>query len=788
MKFLEKTFVFCTIFFITSLLGCVDASTILIDAPQNLSASDITSDSCTLSWSEVYGSTKYSIYVNSENDISSSGLLGEVTTNGVNITNLDSYTDYYFWVYANSFSGKGNPSESVHITTVIGCPEEFSASKSTSSKITLSWSAVSACDYYVLYRSTESSLDDAEAIKEILVGNTGYEDIEISESEVESTGGVYYYWLKCKKDNTESTNQAFAYCRLKDIDYKFGFSSELPQTSTSAKTVELFTKTGTMPSGNNVFFFSTNPTENSSVYSGAAQIYSSSLSNSSVLSKFNNDYSVLSMKNASTKTRSSQTSTTYKQQLISQIESPKFSPINRIEKTEVLQFNSENHDFKVVTDSIPVSSLSSRSSKKLSSVQSEETSRSYNVNDTKSFYVDDSSGNFNLKTAILKATSTNCNIWILSDNFDGSSASDSDNKLTLSQLEILTEKFEVIYEPETAIFGSTYKDLSADISGYVPRSEKINILVFDIEDDFSPFQTSGTLGYFWGKDMFYDSVVKAQTSYRSNECEIFYIDSYFLDKYPNFVYSTLAHEFQHMLNFVHKTMENGKSSSTWFNEMLSMICEDLLSSAEYLDTDDQYSPKSRLPYFNCGYALLGLNQWDSTYYAYAYANAYAFGAWLTRNYGGAELVHEMALNDKIDLDCIVAAVETVTGSTVTVQELLKEFTRSLCYPELTYNEFNYATNNYSTNSLKPFCAKSTSSITNSSTGNIFEFTLDSIQLSDYYYTLDDKYYFTPYYYSTEYRYSMSDYGSIVMDLGATNKNTAVYLSGSSGTKSYLVVQ
>ena len=276
---------------------------------------------------------------------------------------------------------------------------------------------------------------------------------------------------------------------------------------------------------------------------------------------------------------------------------------------------------------------------------------------------------------------------------------------------------------------------------------------------------------------------------RSNECEMFYIDSYFLDRYPEFVYSTLAHEFQHMLHFVHKTMINGVSSTTWFNEMLSMICEDLLSGSDYLNTSDEYSPKSRLTYFNAGYALLGLTEWSSDYTAYSYANAYAFGAWLTRNYGGAELVKSMASNEYVDLECILQAIYDCGGGTLTVAELLRQFTRSICYPELTNTQYTSAGGSCSsTNYLKPFCASDTHSITSSATGTSYEITLTPIQLSDYYYIIDNKYYITPYYYDAGYAYYLSNYGEVVIDLGATTSTKAYYITGSSSTKSYFVIQ
>ena len=41
----------------------------------------------------------------------------------------------------------------------------------------------------------------------------------------------------------------------------------------------------------------------------------------------------------------------------------------------------------------------------------------------------------------------------------------------------------------------------------------------------------------------------------------------------------------------------------------------------------------------------------------AYGNAYAFGAYLARNYGGIDLIQEIALNDSVNEDSITAALQ-----------------------------------------------------------------------------------------------------------------------------------
>ena len=222
---------------------------------------------------------------------------------------------------------------------------------------------------------------------------------------------------------------------------------------------------------------------------------------------------------------------------------------------------------------------------------------------------------------------------------------------------LLQIDYGILNSAETAIFGQTYKDYYNQFTsseaeefldlGYVLPEEKISILICDIYEDYSPIQNSGVLGYFWAKDFYPDSST-SKSGIRSNEAEIFYIDSHFLDSYTEMTYSTLAHEFQHMLNFVNKNLKWDVTPSTWYNEMLSMVCEDLLQ--DVIGIEDKDSPRSRLSSFNYGYLLNGINEWhEDDNVLYSYAHAYAFGAFITRNYGGAELVKAMMENESKDL-------------------------------------------------------------------------------------------------------------------------------------------
>lgn len=296
------------------------------------------------------------------------------------------------------------------------------------------------------------------------------------------------------------------------------------------------------------------------------------------------------------------------------------------------------------------------------------------------------------RRATLRATGDHCYIWVLNDNFSDSTA--SGDKITQTEAKNLADKFDSIYEPIQEVFGfeSDYMiniDNFSKMSAVSDTGTKVNIVVYDIEDDYTPNQNSGTAGYFWPKD-YYTATEKPSNKDDvrplSNEGKYFYVDSGFLNKYPNMIYSTLAHEFQHMINFGQKTMESMKtatkqsdvvSSSTWSNEMMSMVCEDMIQ--EYLGIELLDSPIYRLSTFATNYYRSGLTDWfQDSNVAYSYAGAYAFGAYLARNYGGKDLIKQIATNQYVDQDAITQALKSNEATkTETFESVFRKYPQAL---------------------------------------------------------------------------------------------------------------
>jgi hypothetical protein len=288
----------------------------------------------------------------------------------------------------------------------------------------------------------------------------------------------------------------------------------------------------------------------------------------------------------------------------------------------------------------------------------------YSVGNSKSFWVEAvfNSGIFIQKTATLKAQGTYGNIWVMNDL----------TTYTNTQAQEMAAKFDLIYPAETGLLGYEYGGGPSGDGGW-DGDTRIQILVCDLG-----YSTSvKTLGYFWAKDMRLDN----GSGQRSNEAEMFYLNgnSAILTEFgAEVLYSTLVHEFQHMINFSQKNPK-GLNSETWYNEMLSMMTEDVISPMIGIDSSDSRHPiQTRIPQFLWYYDFYGIAEWNSSS-TYSYSITYAFGAYLLRNYGGASLLKEILANNSANIDSITEALSTVADNGLSFRDALVRFGEALVY-------------------------------------------------------------------------------------------------------------
>lgn len=278
------------------------------------------------------------------------------------------------------------------------------------------------------------------------------------------------------------------------------------------------------------------------------------------------------------------------------------------------------------------------------------------------------------RSATLRAVGNHCYIWVVDGYYSTDSGAVSGAAVTTEQIITLKEKFDGMYPLIQKIFGKE-AEVMVDGNSIVPidtvsdTGSKVNIVVYDINGDYKTSQQGGVFGYFWAKDYYTPKTATSSATdviKLSNSGKYFYIDSYFTkdSNWAPSMYSTLAHEFQHMINFGVKTLtpasdgnNNPPSSATWYTEMMSMLCEDMMQ--QNLECNDTASPKSRLSQFCTYYTSSGITEWNDNDQLASYAVAYTFGAYLARNYGGAELIQKAAQNDSVDKDSITEALKAM---------------------------------------------------------------------------------------------------------------------------------
>lgn len=301
---------------------------------------------------------------------------------------------------------------------------------------------------------------------------------------------------------------------------------------------------------------------------------------------------------------------------------------NNSKKYSIRNLNSNNY---------PLSKKVSRNANETSEPNYDEIS----VNDTVNIYVTETDdtldengywkdSGWKTRTAVKKCEGSFCNVWYIEDPSKPFIA------LSDSHFSSLAEKFDSIYDKEIKIFGSNiprayYRNTISNVA----CKRRVNIVVYDIGLNSNEEETGGTFGYFHDKDFFVRTA-----SYRgdfvcgfSNLGEFIYVDSYFLSKYTEQIYSTLAHEFQHLLFFVNKDLNYNMQVYTWNTEMMSMLAEEILQSD--LGVNDIDSPKSRFRYFKTG-SFYGFTDkvWDTfDDGTFEYANTYAFGSYLLHKFG-----------------------------------------------------------------------------------------------------------------------------------------------------------
>lgn len=325
---------------------------------------------------------------------------------------------------------------------------------------------------------------------------------------------------------------------------------------------------------------------------------------------------------------------------------------------------------------------------------------SYVIGAEREVYFSVSSTGYEKKTAKLYAKTDNVYCWVIEDDKNPWISTTEKGEVTDALADKYSKKMDEMYKYITEVYGplpenmiyspnGSFNDcVKRPMTNFSTTGIKINILIGDIFSDNTnemAANDNGVMGMVCQKDL-YASGVKGKNTVvdASNSGNYFYLDSYWAVKDEKEAFSTMAHEFQHLIGFGLKYVEYAlEYDSYYLTEMLSMLTEDMMQ--EYLEVSDNNVALARLPLFNRYYFLLGLNEFSQDeYMAIAYANAYSFGAWLSRQYGGTKLIHEMALNKYVGIDCMVNAVNKVNGKDYSYLDLLRKYTQALVFTNTYY--------------------------------------------------------------------------------------------------------
>jgi len=273
------------------------------------------------------------------------------------------------------------------------------------------------------------------------------------------------------------------------------------------------------------------------------------------------------------------------------------------------------------------------------------------IGDTREFWVLNFATNkYYQLTATLQYSGQHSEVWV-----------ENTELITESKATEMGNEFDnVIYPLVTEYF---YTPSDVDGNGCV------QILCFDIQDNFA---TTGAYvgGYFSSGDLFNIS--------GSNKSEIFYIDTYPTMYYPkdkpvdvSRAYSTLAHEFQHMVNFNRNYLvEGGDPMPSWINEGLSMAAEHLYSGVL----------TRRISYYNSstniqnGHSLVYWGDNNDTLSNYALS--YLFLQYI-RAQVGTESVYKDMLLDKNNNSAAITNAFAKYGIAKTLGEIMTDFRLAL---------------------------------------------------------------------------------------------------------------
>lgn len=294
-----------------------------------------------------------------------------------------------------------------------------------------------------------------------------------------------------------------------------------------------------------------------------------------------------------------------------------------------------------------------------------------------------------------------------------------------------------IYNPVVALIGEPWGTVPtvAQSSLIAGGKRDIHIVLHDITPDGQPY---GIIGYFWGINNFTRSFLLQHpetASLKSNEQLVFFMDSATygyggdvdpLDNAktlgwsesnptPAVAVTTLAHEFQHMVQFYQKVVRHAanplplSADDTWQNELASQTIAYLLGQQMYANQgtgNDDINPNElgynspdlkasgqfaqSLGYGGCLMTSWGESSFDPCSAALHYPQALSFGMYLVHQYGPG-ILRDWVSSNKNGIAAIEAGLRA-QGETAGFYNVLKKWQQSVflaANPSMNLNGYGF---------------------------------------------------------------------------------------------------
>lgn len=313
-----------------------------------------------------------------------------------------------------------------------------------------------------------------------------------------------------------------------------------------------------------------------------------------------------------------------------------------------MQSYQEDKVFKAPKERTPI---------KPGSLKSENHYSTAGLNDVRVFTTVNMRNNTNERTpAKLKYDGKSANVWV------------ADNYITDQQAINIGKEFDNHIDP-------LVKEKFGEPSD-VDNDGKVNILVYDIKDDFD-ITNRYTGGYFHSRDLF--------DIPNSNLTEVFYIDTYpsmgnnrsNLDETK--VYSTLAHEYQHMVNANQKLLKEKRRNGmdTWLDESFAMASEHLYLGKELEHRIDYYNHSSSIAN---GHSLIKWGHRGDTLSNYSLS--YLFGQYLrAQSDNGDKIFKEIIQDPSNTTEALQHAIHKHIDPDMSVNQFMTNFRIALAKKE-----------------------------------------------------------------------------------------------------------